>query len=279
MPVGSSRATTSIGHTHPRASTSSCSRPRGRPGCTRYQWPRSMASVTAPRNAAPASVRSSATAGLPPASRAAATRPTTPMATGTRSRTGGNSGPASSATAVTVDPRRSMPVIAATRAVRRSCSARWPATPALRRTIDTTSPTRQPAATPSEADLADRHGAERDPGEERADGHQQVDAAQQPAVAEADLAAPCREPAERHPADRPLQQHGGGVEGDHTSGGYRRSVAPATGAVGPTLTRRCPASSCDLPAASSGSGWRSSPPSASRGASPASARRSPRRRR
>ena len=69
-------------------------------------------------------------------------------------------------------------------------------------------------------DLAHRHGAERDPGEEGADGHQQVDAAQQPPVPEADLAAPRREPAERHPADRPLQQHGGGVERDHTSGGY-----------------------------------------------------------
>ena len=46
---------------------------------------------------------------------------------------------------------RSIPVIAATRAVRRSCSARCPRTPARRRAIDTPNPSRHPAATPSAA--------------------------------------------------------------------------------------------------------------------------------
>ena len=81
IPVGSSSATTSIGQTHPSASTSSLSRPRGRPGCTRYQWPSSMASVTAPRKAAPTSVRSERHGADAPsaASSAAATSPTAPI--------------------------------------------------------------------------------------------------------------------------------------------------------------------------------------------------------
>ena len=217
IPVGSSRATTSIGHTQPTASTSSCSRPRGRPGCTRYQWPRSMASVTAPRKAAPANVRSSETAVLPPASSAAATSPMQPMATGTRSRIGGNSRPCM--TVAGASTWRSMPVIAATRAVRRSCSARWPATPAWRRTIDTPSATRHVAATPSDA--ASRTGTtpNASPAAKAPAAISGVDPAQQPAVAEADLAPAGREPAERHPADRPLQQHRRGVEADHRAAG------------------------------------------------------------
>ena len=150
IPVGSSIASTSSGQIHRTASTSSLSSAAGSPGCTRYQWPSSIASVIAPRNAAPTRVRSSATVGFPPASRPAATRPTTPMATGTRSRAGGYSGPAGRVDAA-AGAGRSIPVIAATRAVRRSCSARCPRTPARRRATDTTSPTTHPAATPSAA--------------------------------------------------------------------------------------------------------------------------------
>ncbi len=50
--------------------TSSSSGPRARPGCTRYQWPSSMASVTAPRNAAPTRNRATASQAGPPASSA-----------------------------------------------------------------------------------------------------------------------------------------------------------------------------------------------------------------
>ena len=46
---------------------------------------------------------------------------------------------------------RSMPVMAATRAVRRSCSARCPDTPAPRRSQDTTSATRVASTTPAAA--------------------------------------------------------------------------------------------------------------------------------
>ena len=146
MPVGSSSDTTSNGHTHPSQRTNSLRCRRGRPGWVRYQWPSSIASVTAPRNIAPANVRSRDTSTLPPASIAAATRPTDATAGATRSSTGGNSRPPSFTTV-----SRSMPVIAATRAERRYCSSVCPATPALRRTMLTTS---TPNATPAVASAA-----------------------------------------------------------------------------------------------------------------------------
>ena len=118
----------------------------GRPGCTRYQWPRSMASVIDPRKAAPASSRATASHGSAAGVEPAATSPTAPMTGATRSSPGGNSrgrpaagaagtdGAAAGDEVVTVAlGERSMPVMAATRAVRRSCSARCPDTPAPRR--------------------------------------------------------------------------------------------------------------------------------------------------
>ena len=222
---------TSIGHTQPRASTSSWSSPRGRPGCTRYQWPSSMASVTAPRNAAPASVRRIDTTGLPPASSAPATRPTTPMTTGTRSSTGGNSGPRSAVAgppAARVDARH----------------RRHPGGAPVVLGLLAADPGAAPGDRDDEADqarcgdaerrhLAHRHHPEGHPGGERTEGHQQVDAPQQPAVAQADLAPPRREPAEGHAPDRPLQQHRGGVEADHGPQGIRASGR------GEPVERRC----------------------------------------
>ena len=70
-------------------------------------------------------------------------------------------------------------------------------------------------------------------GGDGAEGDGGVHAAEQPAVAEPDLAPPSREPAERHPADRPLQQHRGGLEADHAAEGTvasRPSTAYAVGA-------------------------------------------------
>ena len=133
MPVGHSRTATSNGQDQPAHRTSSISGPLARPGCTRYQWPSSMASLTAPRNTAPTSIRPTDRAAGSPAASPAATSPTSPIIGATRSRCGGNSGPPSN-----VRPSRSMPVMAATRAIRRSSVPRWPATPARRRTTETT---------------------------------------------------------------------------------------------------------------------------------------------
>ena len=193
---------TSTGHTHTTASTSSLSNRRGRPGCTRYQWPSSIASVTHPRKAAPASVRSRATAGLPPASRPAATRPTTPIAAGTRSSVGGYSGPAdrSAVAERPLDPghRRhpgGAPVVLGPLAARPPGAGR--STRRGRRHI----PPRRPATPPPGRARPRRRCRPRTPppwpGRSR----------QQPAVAEPDLAPPGREPAERHPARGPLEQH------------------------------------------------------------------------
>ena len=55
MPVGHRNTAISNGHTTAVQRTSSFTGSRGRPGCTRYQWPSSIASLTAPRNAAPTS--------------------------------------------------------------------------------------------------------------------------------------------------------------------------------------------------------------------------------
>ena len=154
MPVGHSRTSTSNGHTMATQRTSSSSGARGMPGCTRYQCPRSMASVTAPRKAAPTTTRATDSAAGSPAEIPAATNPTSPMAGATRSRTGGNSG----ASASTAPRRRSMPVIAVTRALRASASARSPATPARRRCTETRSAT--PVATTTPTLATSRTGTE-----------------------------------------------------------------------------------------------------------------------
>ena len=222
IPIGRSRATTSIGQTQPSASTSSCSRRRGRPGWTRYQWPRSMASVMAPRKAAPASVRSRATTWFPPASSAPATSPTRPIDDRHQVEHGRE------LRAPLVDDggrHRRAPVDAGHRRDTRRAAVvlgLLPGHPGLaaHHRHDESDQARHGHS--ERSDLADGHRPERDPGQERPERHQHVRAAQQPAVAEADLASAGREPAERHPADRPLQQHGGGVERDHARRGYRR---------------------------------------------------------
>ena len=213
MPVGTRSRITSSGHTHRTQVTSSLRRRRGRPGCTRYQWPSSMASVTAPRKAAPVRVRATASASLPPAARPAATRPTTPMTGAIRSRRGSNSRPAG-----VVDHGDACARCRSSRRparVRRSCSARWPGTPAPLRATETPRATSAATATPSDADLADDDGVEQHPAGERAGGEGGEDAAQQPAVAEADLAVAGGDPQEGEPAGGPLQEHRGGVEVDH----------------------------------------------------------------
>ena len=63
-------------------------------------------------------------------------------------------------------------------------------------------------------------------------------------VAEPDLATPGREPAERHPPDRPLQQHRRGVERDHCPEG---TGATPTGRAGRTLAPPCPAADRAMP--------------------------------
>ncbi len=108
--------------------------------------------MMAPMKAAPASSRATASQVLPPASRPAAIRPTVPIAGATRSSAGGNSRPIRPGGAGTaVASVRSMPVIAATRAVLRSCSPCCPATPARRRATETASATTWPATIPAAA--------------------------------------------------------------------------------------------------------------------------------
>ena len=91
MPTGHSITATSNGQMIATHRTSSSSGPRGMPGCTRYQCPRSMASVIDPRNAAPTTTRATDRASGSPAATPAATRPISPMIGATRSRRGGNS--------------------------------------------------------------------------------------------------------------------------------------------------------------------------------------------
>ena len=95
--------------------------------------------------------------------------PTAPMTGAIRSSAGGNSSASASRSA----GARSMPVMAATRALRFSASATWPDTPALRRTIDTASATPLASTTPADASVAHRqrldHLGARRPG---AGGHE-----------------------------------------------------------------------------------------------------------
>ena len=106
-----------------------------------------MASVTAPRNAAPTRKRATASHVGPPALTAAAMMPMAPMGGAMRSSHGGNSAPVRSRAA----GARSIPVMAATRSLRFSASATWPDTPALRRTIETARATPVATTTPAEA--------------------------------------------------------------------------------------------------------------------------------
>ena len=207
------------------ASTSSSSRRRGRPGWTRYQWPRSIASVIDPRNAAPTSVRSTDNATSPSASTAAASSPT--RADDDRDEVeprvelrGGRLAPRRTSARRSrrlgpIDARHRRdpcrpPVVLrhAARALRRTAARRRPPARRGRRR-------RWPPPTTSRTGV--RVGEQ--PGGERTEGDHGVHAAQQPAIPEPDLAAPGGEPAERHPADRPLQQHGGGLEADHAAEG------------------------------------------------------------
>ena len=150
MPVGTSSRATSTGHTRPVQRTISSSGRRARPGCTRYQWPSSIPSEIAPRNAAPTSTRATDSQAGSPASMPAATRPGRPTSGATRSSTGGNSGRLPSGPSGS--GRRSMPVMATIRSLRLAMRSRSPATPALRRTIDTAGAV--PAATTASEDAS-----------------------------------------------------------------------------------------------------------------------------
>ena len=96
IPVGHSRAATSTTHRPATHRLSSPSGPRPSPGCTRYQWPRSMASVTTPRKAAPHTSRAKPRTNGPPPATAAPASPASPAAGASRSAPGGNSATASS---------------------------------------------------------------------------------------------------------------------------------------------------------------------------------------
>ena len=93
IPVGHNRTANSNGQMYPVHRTSWFSGPRTSPGWTRYQWPRSMASVIAPKNRAPTNVRATAKTAGSPASIPAATNATRPKIGAIRSRMGGNSSP------------------------------------------------------------------------------------------------------------------------------------------------------------------------------------------
>ncbi len=135
--------------------TSSSSGPRARPGCTRYQWPSSIASVTAPRNAAPTSTRATDNqAGIARVDAGRGTRPTRPMAGATRSSTGRELGTPSCRTSARRGRCRSSPRRGRTAP---TCS-RWPATPALRRT--TYDEGRRSPAPPRAAAVAPGHRTE-----------------------------------------------------------------------------------------------------------------------
>ena len=210
----------STGQTQPTASTSSLRWRLGRPGCTRYQWPSSIASVTAPRNAALAKVRSNETPRLPPASTAAATSPTMPRIGAIRSTCGGNSGPATRSLA-----SRSIPVISATRSRPTVVLVDLAGDPGLAAHDRQNQGEQRCSGDGRSTDLADPDQPESGADDDRRGSHQQVDAPKQPAVAEADFAAPGREPQEREPPDRPLQQHRCSVETDHAGQATSQPIA------------------------------------------------------
>ena len=112
-------------------------------------------------------------------------------------------------------PSRSIPVISATRCDRRSCSSVWPGHSCFATHDRQDQGERRCRRHGRGADFADPHQAESGPDHARRGSHQQVDATKQPSVSEADLAPTGREPQERQPTDRPLQQHSCSVEADH----------------------------------------------------------------
>ena len=103
------------GHNKPDHHTNSISGPRAKPGCTKYQCPNNMASLIAPKNSAPISTRATDNHAGSPALMPPATNATTPKRGANKSRCAGNSGPSEK-----VCSSLSMPVMAATRAERRS---------------------------------------------------------------------------------------------------------------------------------------------------------------
>ena len=185
---------------------------RARPGCTRYQWPSSIASVIDPEERR--------------ADQHARHRQQRRVAGGDA---GGDQSGHPDDRRDQVEHRRELghagvgPVGAPVDAGHRRHPGRRaarpapapPPRPALRRTTDTPSATLAGHHDGERRRLAHRHRVEPHADRERAGGHQDVDAAHQPAVADADLAAAGGDPQEQQPADRPLQQHGGGVEADH----------------------------------------------------------------
>ena len=212
MPVGHRNTATSNGQATAVQRPAPSAGRAGRPGCTRYQWPSSIASLTLPRNTAPTSEargREQVRAAGELRRREQADR-----AEDRRDRgraTGGNSG-----AAVAASRASARPIIAATRARRAARTSSRPRTPARaalhrHRERDRASRprTRSPRRRRRRAPRRDRRvrNTAAAPRHERAE-----DDADQPAVAEADLAAARRDPAEQQPAGRPLQQERRGVE-------------------------------------------------------------------
>ena len=206
IPVGISQTTTSNGHSTATDRTSSWIGSRPRPGCTRYQWPSSIASVTAPRNTAPTTRRARLERVVAADERGRADQ---------RDHAGDRR--------EQVEPRielrhardRGRRRRSGVAGHRRDARARRPRARAARarrrRGARTTQRARRPRPAPSRrADVADgRAGA----GVARArDDRPRTaiapnDAAQQPAVADADLAPAGRDPAEEQAAGGPLQEH------------------------------------------------------------------------
>ena len=142
----------------------------------------------------------------------AATTPTTPITGATRSSRGSNSRTDRSFSAAS----RSMPVMAATRAVRASASATLPGDAGLASDDGGGQGHRGGDGDPDRRDVAHRHRLQHEDAHVgRASGDQQVGAPHRPAVPERHLAAAGRDPEEEQTARGPLQQDGCGVERDH----------------------------------------------------------------
>ncbi len=216
IPTGSNRATISTGHTHPSARHQFVEEPPGQTGLDEVPVAEQhgVGQRTEERRPRPAFAAKVRVGGVPAASTAAANRPIIPMNAGARSSTGWNSGRPARRHRRWRHDLRSMPVIAATRAQRRSCSARAPETPACLRRIETPSAEQQRLVTPTEAP----RGPARPRTTARPRGSRQRIRSTCHAATSRTRArdpAACREPAEQHTADRPLQEHGGSVEADH----------------------------------------------------------------
>ena len=185
MPVGIS-STSHLDRPEQRRSSAPAraAGPRARPGCTRYQWPSSMASVTAPRKAAPTTRARHRQPGRR-RRRRCRRRPgrPAPITGATRSSTGGNSAHGRCRTAARRGRCRSWPPPG--RVGARPAPARRPRRPAAARP---TPPGRPPWPAPPRT-RGERRApgpAPTDPGhDQRRQRHQPIDAPQQPAVADA----------------------------------------------------------------------------------------------